>query len=113
MENVLKLALRLTLVWLIYISLSSPCAWCVLPENVLGTFPADQPDAQVCLLSALHSHYSCERVAFSTAWGGCRGCQATAYPCHPLQPLDVNDTETPSTYTCALSEPLTMLTICT
>lgn len=40
------------------------------------------------------------------------GCQATAYPCHPLQPLDVNDTETPSTYTCALSEPLTMLTIC-
>lgn len=63
--------------------------WLVLPANVLHF----QQTVKLCLLSALHSHYSCDRVPSAPLEEDVDGCQATAYRYHPLHPLDVNDSE--------------------
>lgn len=54
------------------------------------SLPADRTAVKLCLLSALHSLYSCDRVPSAPLEEDVDGCQATAYPYHPL---DVNDSE--------------------
>ncbi len=72
------------------------------------SFPADR--TAVNLLSALHSHYSCDRVPSAPLEEDVDGCQATAYPCHPLH-LHVNDSVRWG-YACAWSQSLTMSVRC-